>query len=148
MGDINHHLPAPAGFEQLPTFGPFHEALGPMYFRFGDDHVSVGMWVQDKHRNREQMMHGGMICTLADTATHWAARHSREAAGKMLTTSLSVSLMGNAGPGDWVEAQVTVLRAGRSVVFTDCRISCGERYIAQASAQFQVVGGDVSASPK
>jgi len=129
----------PDGYEQMPTFGPFHEALGPMYVKHADGRYTVGLWVQDKHRNRGQMMHGGMICTLADSACHWAAKHSRQPIPMMLTTGLAVSLMGNAAPGEWVEAEATVLRAGRSIVFTECRISSAGRIIAHATAQFQVV---------
>ena len=144
MAGLNHAPSAPAGYERMPTFGPFHESLGPMYAKELDGTFTIGMWVQDKHRNREQMMHGGMVCTLADTATHWAAKHTRQPIARMLTTNLSVSLMGNAAPGEWVEARVQVLRAGRSVVFTHCQISCAGRMIAQASAQFQVVAGAVA----
>jgi len=129
----------PAGYQPLPTFGPFHAHLGPMYWKLADGRYTVGLHVQDKHRNRGDMMHGGMICTLADTASHWAARNTRQPAGMLLTTGLNVSLMGNAALGEWVEARVDVLRAGRSVVFTDCLISSGGRTIAQASAQFQVI---------
>ena len=57
------------------------------------------------------------------------------------------SLTGNAGPGEWVEARVQVMRAGRSIVFTDCKISCDKRPIAQASAQFQVTGEPMPATP-
>jgi uncharacterized protein (TIGR00369 family) len=147
MADLNHHHPVPEGYERMPNFGPFHEALGPMYVTSSDGLFTIGMRVEDKHRNREQMMHGGMICTLADTATHWAAKHSRQPPAKMLTTNLSVSLMGNAAPGEWVEARVQVLRAGRSIVFTHSTISCEGRMIAQATAQFQVVG-DPLPSPR
>jgi uncharacterized protein (TIGR00369 family) len=132
----------PEGFERMPTFGPYHQLLGPMYWRRADDGMLVGLRVQDKHRNRGQMMHGGMICTLADTASHWAAKHAREPLLRMLTTGLNVSLMGNAGPGEWVEAHARVMRAGRSLVFTDCRIASGSGVIAQASAQFQIIGED------
>jgi uncharacterized protein (TIGR00369 family) len=129
----------PEGFTPMPVFGPFHEHLGPMYVkRVGTSHV-VGMRVEDKHRNRGQMMHGGMICTLADTATHWAAKHAHEPILMLLTTALSVNLMGNAKPGEWVEAQAEVVRAGRTIVFTSCLITCAGRVVAHATAQFQVV---------
>jgi uncharacterized protein (TIGR00369 family) len=129
----------PEGYEQMPIFGPFHEALGPMYVKRQEAGHVVGLRVEDKHRNRGQMMHGGMICTLADTATHWAAKHAREPILKVLTTGLSVNLMGNAKPGEWVEAHAKVLRAGRSIVFADCLITCAGRVVAQATAQFQIV---------
>jgi uncharacterized protein (TIGR00369 family) len=129
----------PEGYEQMPVFGPFHEALGPMYVKREKAGHTVGLRVEEKHRNRGQMMHGGMICTLADTATHWAAKHAREPHLKVLTTALSVNLMGNARPGEWVEAHAEVLRAGRSIVFASCLITCAGRVVAQATAQFQVL---------
>ena len=139
-------LMQPEGYEQMPIFGPFHEALGPMYVKREKAGHVVGLRVEDKHRNRGQMMHGGMICTLADTATHWAAKHAREPILKVLTTGLSVSLMGNAKPGEWVCGQAKVLRAGRSIVFADCLITCAGRVVAQATAQFQIVPEAIAAT--
>ena len=159
MAEPEPQTAPPEGYERMPTFGPFHELLGPMYVKQAERGFIVGMRVEDKHRNRGQMMHGGMVCTLADSASHWAAKHSRQPLAKMLTTGLSVNLMGNAEPGAWVEAPVQaatvqkleahaeVLRAGRSVVFTNCHITCAGRVIAQASAQFQVMREAAAADP-
>ncbi|HSV45231.1 MAG TPA: PaaI family thioesterase [Ramlibacter sp.] len=142
MADPGHDIDLPPGFERMPTFGPFHAHAGPMYVRCQDGVWTVGLRVEDKHRNRMQAMHGGMICTLADTATHWAAKQAQQPARMLLTTNLAVNLMGNAAPGEWVEARAQVLRSGRSIVFAQCLITCGSRTIAQASAQFQAVGED------
>ena len=139
MAENDPQLGPPDGYQPMPTFGPFHEHLGPMYVKQSGTHHIVGFRVEDKHRNRGQMMHGGMICTVADTATHWAAKHARQPILKLLTTGLSVNLMGNAKPGEWVEARAEVVRAGRSIVFTSCMITCAGRVVAQATAQFQVV---------
>jgi uncharacterized protein (TIGR00369 family) len=142
-----HPTNPPPGYEQMPNFGPFHEYLGPTWYMHRDGCMTVGLRVEEKHRNRGAMMHGGMICTLADIASHWAARHARQPDHLMLTTGLNVCLMGNAGPGEWVEARVQVLRSGRSIVFTDCHISCDGRAIAQASAQFQVTSEPIPKNP-
>ena len=138
MAEPERGTSPPQGYEPMPVFGPFHELLGPMYVKQAGARHIVGLRVEDKHRNRGQMMHGGMICTLADTATHWAAKHAREPILKVLTVGLSVNLMGNAKPGDWVEAHAEVARAGRSIVFANCQIVCAGRIIATASAQFQI----------
>lgn len=124
----------------MPAFGPFHELVGPMYLKSRGDTFIVGLRVEEKHRNLGAMMHGGMICMLADTAITWASKHSREPALRVLTTNLSVSLIGNAVPGDWVEAHVDVVRSGRRIVFSNCFIWCDGKRIAQAAAQFQVMG--------
>ena len=86
------------------------------------------------------MVHGGMIAMLADTAFTWANKYSRDPPLKLLTTQLTVSLIGKAKPGDWIEARVDVVRAGRRVVFSNCFIWVGGERIAQATAQFQVIG--------
>jgi|SRR5215208_3774646 len=142
---MDPHFTPPEGYERMPVFGPFHESAGPMYVKQEGSRHIVGLRVEDKHRNRGEMMHGGMICTLADTATHWAAKHARQPILKLLTTGLSVSLMGNAKPGEWVEAHAEVVRAGRSIVFTNCLITCAGRVVAQATAQFQVVPEPIAA---
>lgn len=136
----------PEGYEHMPPFGPFHELLGPMYVKQAEGCFFVGLRVQEKHRNLGQMMHGGMLCTLADTATTWASKYSRKPALRVLTTGLSINLMGNAAPGEWVEARVEILRSGRSVVFSTCTIHCQGKTIAQAGAQFQVMGEMVVAA--
>jgi uncharacterized protein (TIGR00369 family) len=135
-------IAVPDGFEILPPFGPFHELIGPLYIKWTDGRCAVGVRVEEKHRNRFQAMHGGMICTLIDTATAWASKCSRTPAIRVVTTNLTINLMGNAAPGEWVEARVEVLRSGRSLVFSDCHVWCDGRVIAQASAQFLPIGED------
>ncbi|PTB19018.1 thioesterase [Trinickia symbiotica] len=130
----------PHGFSLMPAFGPYHRMFGPTYFRKTERGYVVGMHVREAHRNLGQMMHGGAICMLADTAITWASKYSRQPAVKVLTTGLTVNFMGNAEPGDWIEAHVDVLRSGKRVIFSDCRIWANAKCIAQASGQFQVMG--------
>ncbi|MEX3950777.1 PaaI family thioesterase [Paraburkholderia sp. EG287B] len=132
--------PIPEGFALMPEFGPFHQMFGPTYFRKSERGHVVGMYVREAHRNLGQMMHGGAVCMLADTAITWASKYSRQPAVRVLTTGLMVNFMGNAEPGDWVEAHVDVLRSGKRVIFSDCRIWANAKCIAQASGQFQVMG--------
>ncbi|PMS36693.1 uncharacterized protein (TIGR00369 family) [Trinickia symbiotica] len=130
----------PHGFTLMPAFGPYHQMFGPTYFRKTERGYAVGMHVREAHRNLGQMMHGGAICMLADTAITWASKYSRQPAVKVLTTGLTVNFMGNAEPGDWIEAHIDVLRSGKRVIFSDCRIWANAKCIAQASGQFQVMG--------
>ncbi|PRX96869.1 uncharacterized protein (TIGR00369 family) [Paraburkholderia sp. BL6665CI2N2] len=130
----------PEGFQLMPMFGPFHELVGAIWYRKSERGHVVGMRMREKHRNLGQMMHGGMVCMLADTAITWASKYSRQPPVKVLTTNLTVNFLGGAQPGDWVEAHVDVLRSGKRVVFSDCLIWANGLRIAQASAQFQVIG--------
>ena len=135
-------LDAPEGFAPMTPFGPFHELVGPIYYSLREPATVIGMRVQEKHRNRSPspMMHGGMLAMLIDTACTWAGRHAYQPAASCVTTNLTVNLVGNATPGDWVEAHVEVVKAGRRVIFLNCHVLCGDRRMAQASAQFQVLG--------
>src|SRR5687768_943298 len=98
----------PEGYERMPTSGPFPQFPGPMYAKPAQRAFSVGRRGEGNHRNRGQMMHGGRVRTWADSAGRWAARPARQRLAKMLTTGLSVNLMGNAEPGAWVEAHAEV----------------------------------------
>lgn len=128
------------GFALMPPFGPFHEACGPIYVKKVDGGYVAGLRVEEKHRNRGQMVHGGMIAMLVDTACTWAAKYACEPVRKVLTSHLSVGYTGNAVPGDWMEARVEVVKAGRRVVFLNVYVWANNKCIAHASAQFQVIG--------
>jgi uncharacterized protein (TIGR00369 family) len=130
----------PEGFEPMPPFGPFHELVGPIFVKRTASGHAVGVRMQEKHRNRSPNMHGGMLCMLIDTAFTWACKHSRDPALRTVTTQLSVNLAGNAEVGDWIEVHTDIVRSGRRVVFANCFVWSKERRIAQASAQFQVLG--------
>ncbi len=140
----DHTANVPAGFEQMPTFGgPFHELTGPFFYKKTDNGFVVGLRAEEKHRNGGEMIHGGMLAMLADTAISWTNKNTlqhRQPPVWSLTTNLSLSLIGNALPGDWIEARVEVVRAGQRVVFSNCFIWANDKCIAQATAQFQVIG--------
>jgi len=130
----------PEGFELMPPFGPFHELVGPIYWRRTEAGFTIGLRAVEKHRNKGDMVHGGMLAMLADTAFTWASKHSREPPIAAVTTQLSVTMMGKAAIGDWLEARVEVLRSGRRVVFSNLYLWANGERIGQATAQFQVLG--------
>ena len=55
---------------------------------------------------------------------------------KVVTTSLSTDFAGYAQPGDWIEARVDVMQAGKRIAFINCFVYRGEKRIARASATF------------
>ena len=130
----------PDGFELMPSFGDFHELAGPFYMRKSDSGWVVAFRVEEKHRNRNGGLHGGMLCMLADTALVYATGHSATPRLKVLTTSLTVQLALGAQVGDWVEASVDLVRVGRRVGFPTCMICCGGKRIGHASGTFQIMG--------
>jgi uncharacterized protein (TIGR00369 family) len=130
----------PPAFLPLERISPFNDLVGPLYMKRAQGGVAIGLRIADKHRNRRDIVHGGMICTLADFAMGMACSLAREPELKVVTTSLSVDFAGNARPGDWVEARVDVLRVGRRMVFANCQVWRDAERIAQASGAFLVLG--------
>jgi uncharacterized protein (TIGR00369 family) len=132
----------PPGFEILKPTSPFHELVGPLYEKRDGGTLVIGMLVAEKHRNRRGIVHGGMICTLADFAMGYAATTATGSPRKVVTTNLSVDFAGNAGPGDWIEAHIDVMRPGNRVSFVNCFVYHGAARIARASATFLILRPD------
>lgn len=130
----------PPEFKPLERISPFNDLVGPLYMKRERGGVVIGLQIAAKHRNRRDIVHGGMICTLADFAMGMACSLAREPELKVVTTSLSVDFAGNARPGDWVEARVDVLRVGRRMAFANCHVWRDAERIAQASGAFLVLG--------
>jgi uncharacterized protein (TIGR00369 family) len=129
----------PPGFAKLDPTSPFHELVGPLYEKRDGGTVTIGFVVAEKHKNRSGIVHGGMICTLADFAMGHAAHLATGTPRRLVTTTLSVDFAGNARPGDWIEARVDVMRPGRRVAFVNCFVHHGADRIARASATFQIL---------
>jgi uncharacterized protein (TIGR00369 family) len=132
----------PAGFVMLASTSNFHELVGPLYEFRDDDSHRIGFVVAEKHRNRRGIVHGGMICTLADFAMGHAASLAGSTPRKLVTVNLSIDFAGNATVGDWIEAHVDVMRPGNRVAFVNCFIYHGGERIARSSATFQILRAD------
>jgi uncharacterized protein (TIGR00369 family) len=132
----------PAGFALLASTSNFHELVGPLYEFRDDDSHRIGFVVAEKHRNRRGIVHGGMICTLADFAMGHAASLASDTPRKLVTVNLSIDFAGNATVGDWIEAHVDVMRPGTRVAFVNCFIYHGGERIARSSATFQILRVD------
>jgi uncharacterized protein (TIGR00369 family) len=132
----------PPGFEKLVSTSPFHELVGPLYEKRDDNSHRIGFVVAEKHKNRRGIVHGGMICTLADFAMGHAASLATGTLRKLVTVNLSIDFAGNATVGDWIEAHVDVMRPGNRVAFVNCFIFHGGERIARSSATFQILRAD------
>lgn len=131
----------PEGYARMKPYGAFHEYVGPMYFRV-DEHgqTSVGMRVAPHHLNLGQVLHGGMLCMLADTALTFGCGQTSEPPVRTLTTGITLQIAWGAQLGDWVEARIEMVRIGKRVGFPTCMFWCNGQKIGHASGTFQVMG--------
>jgi acyl-CoA thioesterase len=99
---------------------------------------------RDELLNSQGVMHGGFVSTLADSAMARAMATVLPEGVKHFTFDLKMSFVSAVRPGEKVRATGKVLHRGRRTGVAECRVECGKRLVATATASFiiQAGGGD------
>ena len=118
----------------------FHSRLFRMRLeRVVEGEVDVALQLRPEHRNLVGTVHGGVIATLADTATGLAYRTILPEGFRLVTSQLSVTFLAPAREGSIVAKGVVVKRGKRSG-FAEADVVDGEgTLLARASALFAVL---------
>ncbi len=119
--------------------GGFGQLVGPLWGRAEGAGWVVGLLVEERHLNKGGIMHGGMLCTLADSAlamVAWEGAKRRPIA----TIQLNVHFVDSAKKDDLLEGRCEVVRATRSLVFVRGRFSVGERTVGMADGIWKILG--------
>ncbi|GBC86782.1 Putative esterase [bacterium HR12] len=118
----------------------FHRSFfGMTLERVAEGEVDVALAVEDRHRNLLGIVHGGVIATLADTATGLAYRTVLEPGTQHVTTQLNVTYL-SAGRGGRLVARGRVVKRGRRTGYAEADVLDGEgRLLARATALFAVL---------
>jgi uncharacterized protein (TIGR00369 family) len=125
--------PARAGWTMVKPVG-FGELVGPLWRR-GDGHF--GFVVEQKHLNFADIVHGGMLTTLADQAMGMTAQ--RVTGGKPhATIELNIHFVGAVRLKEFVEAHCEVVRATRAIIFMQCKLLVGARAVANATGIWKI----------
>lgn len=134
----------PDGYQPHTRHSPLTDPWEPLFALETADAVQLALEIRQAHCNSRGFAHGGLISALADNAMGLSAvRQARRQPGAekagAVTVALTLDFIDTAGVGDCVEFCPTVLKVGRTLAFVDCRVICGERPIARASATFRMV---------
>lgn len=134
----------PIGYQPHTRRSPLTDPWEPLFARQTENATQLALEIREAHCNSRDFAHGGLITALADNAMgHSAVQHARTHQGtekvSAVTVSLTVDFIDVARIGDCLEFQPTLLKVGRTLAFVDCRVVCGERLIARASASFRMV---------
>ena len=99
------------------------------------------MTTEDRHRQIHNVMHGGVIAALADTAAAIAAYTVVPEGTEVVTVELKINYLLPVGGGKiWAEAGV--LRAGRNFVVVECDVTNHEgALVAKALMTFGAASG-------
>jgi uncharacterized protein (TIGR00369 family) len=127
--------PARAGWTMVKPIG-FGEVVGPIW-RHGD--ARFGFVVEQKHLNFADIVHGGMLTTLADQAMGMTAL--RASGNKAhATIELNIQFVGAVRLGEFVEAHCEIVRLTRAIIFMQCRLLVGTRPVANATGIWKIRG--------
>lgn len=119
---------------ELAARSPFYAWLGMRVVRVERGEVDVTFEAAPHHLNLRGLLHGGVIATLADTASGLAIRSMLEPGGSHATVQMDVRYLAAGGPGP-IEAHGRAVRVGGSIGFAEADVVDAEgKTLARASA--------------
>jgi uncharacterized protein (TIGR00369 family) len=117
---------------------PFHSWLGMEVVAASPGRVEIGLDVTEHHLNLQGLLHGGVIATLADTATGLAVRSMVPAGRRHVTVQLDVHYLSPGRPGR-ITAVGTTVRVGATIGYAEADVTDDRgRLLARASATVAV----------
>jgi len=125
----------PAGFEALNLHSPFNEGFGPIYRHSTESKLGFRMGPQ--HLNPVGVLHGGAMATFADTLVLAVVRGIALRQSHTPTISITVDYVAAAPAGSWVEADTTLVKATRTMLFVQALITADGDVVARASGIYR-----------
>jgi uncharacterized protein (TIGR00369 family) len=117
----------------------FHSWMGMELVRAEPGRVEIALEAADHHLNLQGLLHGGVIATLADTATGLAVRTMVPAGRRHVTVQLDVHYLRPGAPGR-VTAVGSTVRVGSSIGYAEADVLDAKgRLLARATATVAVM---------
>jgi uncharacterized protein (TIGR00369 family) len=116
----------------------FHSWIGMRLERVETGEVHVALDVEPRHLNLVGLLHGGLIATLADTATGLAYRTVLEPGTRHVTTHMGVTFLSPGREGR-ITARGKVVKAGGRFGYAEADVvGPDDELLARATATFAV----------
>ena len=105
----------------------FMADMGAVLTVWEPDRAVIEMTVGDRHLNAIDVVHGGVIAALLDTAAAHAGIHCAVPGNvrQAMTVSMTVNLLGNLSAGTLV-ADARKLGGGKTIFVSSCDVTDGE----------------------
>ena len=131
----------------VPMDDGFIGLVGPFWHRpFDGGPVSrFRFQAEDKHRNRNGVVQGGMLLTFADRALGFAARRG-DMARRQATVQLDAHFLRPVKIGDTVEFEGRITRETRSLVFVSGTMTVEGEVVLTAQGIWKVASGTAAGS--
>lgn len=128
------------GWRPIADLDNYSMLVGPFLERADGEPCRIAIATDERHRNRNGTVHGGVLLTLADKAVALAARHGRED-WLMATVQLSHQFIRRVMVGDFVEARGETVQTTSSLIFVNTVITVRGAPVGSASGIFSHRGG-------
>lgn len=121
---------------------PVADLVGFHLVSFGDGKARFEMEAGTQHHNPMGTVHGGILCTLADSAMGYAFASTLGPGESFTTLELKINYLRPVFEG-WLTAVANVVHRGKTVGLVDCDVTNGEgKLVARASSTCSVLRGD------
>lgn len=136
--DMEAALPPPGdGWNMIRSRG-FTRHAGPIWHRRDEKGLVFGFRALPKHRNRNGVIHGGMIMTFIDRILGLAITENSDALPQA-TIQLDTHFVSGARVGEFVEARCELVRATKAVAFVSATAYVDERIVAKAQGMWKLL---------
>ena len=131
----------PAGFEPHFRKSPLTDPWEPLYCKFTEKSVHLGLRLARPHTNSRGLIHGGLIAALSDNAMGYCCAQTMgwDRNKSLVTIGLAVDFIGTAKIGQWLAIETEAIRTGSTICFAQGLIKADDVVIARANATFRVV---------
>ena len=121
---MSQAVEVPDGYVPIIMVEAFTSRIGPLYSRQTGENIQIGFRVEKSHLNIEEVVHGGMLATVADQAIGINIAHGTGSEYDVLTMHLSV------------EATAKLTKQGGKIRFGNCELRVEDRLVLTGSAIF------------
>jgi uncharacterized protein (TIGR00369 family) len=135
---LNDRKSIPEGFEPIESANLFGGRNGPIYEKILPDGGWVrGFLVEEKHCNKANIVHGGMLMTFADITLSRAVLEVAEP--PFVTLRMGCDFVSPAFIGNWVEGRARVTKRGRQIIFLEGQITSRGKTVMSVTSQFKLL---------
>lgn len=124
----------------------FNTHIGNLYVKRGEkgtrDEFVMGFRVHQHMCNPAGGLHGGMMMTVADLVGAMGGGTLAGLRKFLPTVNMTFDFVAPGKVGDWVEGRAELVRATRSLLFTNIYLTVGEQKILRASSICKIPSGD------
>lgn len=125
----------PEGFTLATPTNPYWERFGDVYVDTA--RMRIGFVVQEHHCNPVRTLHGGAMASFADMQLLALPEYTDAQDTHAPTISLDVDYLAAANCGEWVEAQISIDRITRGLIFLSAFITADGRAIARSTILYR-----------